>query len=514
MDNTKKIKRSVRIFPFYDALSGTLVFYGAIEVLFLTMVKKFSAEDITMIRLIASICDLILEYPSYLLIRKLGNSRAAVMGAALPLLSILLISFGQGFAAVAVGYILLSAAGNYQTMSTASVRNNLVLLDDKEGQAKLFSRASIYFSILTMISALTAPALFAYNRFFPSIICCLIYGAAVVCSFFMRDYSEQKGHVLPPEKKKDKVKIGIAMKYIIVVFCIFVCVGTLFSENTAIMMSSRLGDLLPEEKAILVYGAILWVSKLVRVGVDALLPKILDFLNSRIIIIASAAMAVAFAIVGLSGIFLKGTTISVILMAISFIIVKGMLWSPMRTFLKMKAVDTNSKKRQQFMLVMINMGQSITSIVIHLIAISTLSIWSLEYVFIVFAFVSGIEAFLAFKLIKELKKNKDILNIETVLTESGIDEVSEKISQILIDTGIERKQAISYRFLIEERLLECINNGKKNEKIAIVLTWKQSEISVKLTVEGKDIDVFSFPQNKDPFTTYIYNKLLTNADML
>ena len=45
-----KLKRFNKIFPWYDGLSGDLLFWVAIDTLFLTVVKNFTASQIVSLK--------------------------------------------------------------------------------------------------------------------------------------------------------------------------------------------------------------------------------------------------------------------------------------------------------------------------------------------------------------------------------------------------------------------------------------------------------------------------------
>jgi len=74
MQNTNKIKRALKLYPYYQASCCDLLFFTVMKTLFLTQVKGFSALEIATILLIADIADLALEYPSFRIIRRAGNS--------------------------------------------------------------------------------------------------------------------------------------------------------------------------------------------------------------------------------------------------------------------------------------------------------------------------------------------------------------------------------------------------------------------------------------------------------
>ena len=120
MSNLKQnnqIKLALKLYPFYEATSGDLLFFSVIQTLFLTQVKGFSPAQIAIIILITNIVDFALEYPSYRAIRKLGNSRASVIGGIMPLIGILLITCGQTLPLITVGMIFFESAGNFQSMA-------------------------------------------------------------------------------------------------------------------------------------------------------------------------------------------------------------------------------------------------------------------------------------------------------------------------------------------------------------------------------------------------------------
>ena len=56
-----KLKRFNKIFPWYDGLSGDLLFWVAIDTLFLTVVKNFTASQIVSLTSISMIINILLQ---------------------------------------------------------------------------------------------------------------------------------------------------------------------------------------------------------------------------------------------------------------------------------------------------------------------------------------------------------------------------------------------------------------------------------------------------------------------
>ncbi len=196
-----------------------------------------------------------------------------------------------------------------------------------------------------------------------------------------------------------------------------------------------------------------------------------------------------------------------------YIVVRGIVWDPMRTLLRVKAVNTNSKKRQQLTLTLLNAGKSVVGITMRLIVLAAMNVAGLEYVFLVFAFIMVAEVVLALKLSGEMKNETELLKFETVLSEEEIDNTVQMMVELLDQTGMEHRNVLSYSLILEERLLEKLNNGHRGEDVKIVLTQKQDELDIKLSVGGEQIDVFNGPQSPDDFSLRVFPRLLNNIDI-
>ena len=505
-----KIKLALKLYPFYEATSGDLLFFSVIQTLFLIQVKGFSAAQIAMIILVADIVDMALEYPSYRAIQRLGNSRACVIGGIMPLLGILFITIGQSLPLIVIGRILFVSAGNFQSMAGAAARNNLVMVGEKEQYAKLFSKGNTIYSAASMAAAVLVPFLFSINRYIPSVLCIVTCAAITAISFFIKDYTEQS--VLPEskEEKPSRAKIGKGLWLLLVVFCLFFCSGAVFANNTEIFLTNRLGELVTEQNTIFIFGAVMWLLRMVRLGTNVLLPKILDRLKDKIVIIAASVMMSAFLVIGISALAARKSMTPVLLAGIAYVLVKGIFWDPLRTFLRMTAVDTNSKNKQQSMLMLLNAGQSAIGIIMDLIVVGVLKAFSLEYVFLIFALINCVTVVCAMMLRRELKNSVRLLHYESVLNEGEIDIISNQVFDGLKNAGLNSKEALLYRILTEEKLMECMNEGLRNEKLTVSLNARLDEFNVCLRIGEEERDIFTLPTGGDSASVQIFQNILRN----
>ena len=507
MTEEKKIRRAIRYYPFYEAAAGDLLFYSVIETLFLTLVKGLSVQQIAMVFLITDLADLLLEYPSYRIIRRIGNSRSIVIGGMMPLIGIITLTAGRTIPVITAGNFFFMGAGNFQSMAGAGARNNLVLAGEKDRYAALFSRANLLYAAANMIAATLMPFAFSYNRYLPSMICILVYTAVAASAFLIPDYSEDRD-ALPAEGKSGnaagKARIGKGLLLLLAVFSGFFCAGSVFGSNTQLFISGRLGELVSERGEILVFGGIIWLSRVVRLGANAVLSRILAVLKERIVVLSCVTLFAAFLMIGLTGILFPKTWIPVIAAGVFYVTVKGVLWDPLRTYLRMTAADTNSKRQQQTTLVALNAGQSVTKILMDLIVAGMLRVFPFEYVFLALAAVAAVIVLLAFLLKKEMESSLELMRVEATLEPEEIDRISAALFEHLRDAGTELKEAVSYRLLCEEKLLNCLNDGKAGEPFTVVTTRRLNGLFVEVGIGQEKMDLFEIPLEGDAISKDIF----------
>ena len=91
--NNKKLKRSINIYPIFYGLSADLIFWIAINTLFLTTVKGLSASQVNSIEAIATGIGIIFQLFLVKIVRKIGNLNSVRLGVTLLFLAAVLNTF-------------------------------------------------------------------------------------------------------------------------------------------------------------------------------------------------------------------------------------------------------------------------------------------------------------------------------------------------------------------------------------------------------------------------------------
>ena len=172
--NKKRIVLSNKIYPLFAGLSGDLIFYIAINTLFLTEVKGLSALEISSLTTISIFVMLILNPLVMKIINKIGALNSVRVGVTVLFLGAFLITVGNNYFTILIGSILYESYSYFKKMDTVILRKNLTFLKEEDKHLEYESKGSLIYAIVTMFTSFVSGFLFNLNNYLP-MICCLIF---------------------------------------------------------------------------------------------------------------------------------------------------------------------------------------------------------------------------------------------------------------------------------------------------------------------------------------------------
>ena len=147
----RKLNRFVKIYPWFHGLTADLLFYIAIDTLFLTAVKNLSAAQIVSLTTVSTVACILLQFPVLWLIHRIGNTASARISALLLLLSSLSITFGGSYIWVAAGRVMHGMAAMFHSVTYVALENNLELMNKQDDYLKVRTAGNTIYSIITSI---------------------------------------------------------------------------------------------------------------------------------------------------------------------------------------------------------------------------------------------------------------------------------------------------------------------------------------------------------------------------
>ena len=263
MDN--KIERAIMLYPWYWGVGADLLFYVAIDTLFLVTVKHFSEMWIVLLTAISTIVGITLRFPLLWIIKKMGNTSVIRMGAFCLLLSSVLITVGPNFFVVALGRSFRNVT--YLTNEVAVVvalENNLEQVGRPEDFIKYRTRGNTHYAAITLVIALVATFLFNIYNYLP-MICCIFFAAvAFVLSFFISDYSNHNRPIAKEKKKNDEFKMETFMLLAFLVYGIAYTAGVSGIGDAKLFIQQDLLKKISLEMTATIIGGTYFLARLGR----------------------------------------------------------------------------------------------------------------------------------------------------------------------------------------------------------------------------------------------------------
>ena len=170
----KKTKISNKIYPYISGLSDDLLFWAAINTIFLTTVKMLSASQVSLLSAIAGLITILSQSLVLKIIKKLGNIKSVRLGLLMLLIGATLITFGNNFSIIMIGEIFYNIAFLFKGMDSIILRRNLKYLNSEDDFIRIQNRSSLVYAISTMICSFITGYVFNINNYLPMIICIII----------------------------------------------------------------------------------------------------------------------------------------------------------------------------------------------------------------------------------------------------------------------------------------------------------------------------------------------------
>ena len=393
----KKIDRFTKIYPWYAGFTGDLLFYIAIDTLFLTIVKKFSPAQIVSLTSFSQIACIALQFPILFIIKRIGNTASTRTGALFLLLSAILITSGKSYHHVLLGRIFHDVAAIFRTVSTVSLENNLELAGKRRDFIRIRTSGNTIYSIITMLISFVASYMFNLNHYLPMIGCITTCTAGFVLSLFMKDYSDYN-KISYGKKKNGKVKVH-CNKFVIIAIIVYAMfypiVSTGQSEGKLFIQQHVLLDFNADNTALII-GAIVCVSRIIRVFSNIIFARLYENYQAKMGIALPVLLSFSMGFL-LFGSFIPPIFVKIAVMSVGYIIIL-FARDPFRLYMQDVLFENTPKEQHQTLLSIFDFGVKVGTAAIGLAFSAILLSYPMIAVITILFVLSIIEIILGIKL--------------------------------------------------------------------------------------------------------------------
>ena len=310
----KKIHFSNKIYPLFSGLSGDLLFWIAINMLFLTNVKHLSVVEINSLTSLSVIVVIFTQSLIFKIIKKIGNVNSVRLGTILLLIAALLLTFSPTYPLILIGEILYEIAFLFKNMDTVILRKNLKYENKVDDYIRIQSKSTTVYSFVTMLIALVAGFLYNINPYLPMILCIIFCINNVILSNFIYEVKDNQQNKI--EIKKFKFTKIIIL--ILILFALLYAVIDMGQNNTILFMQYNMSDFLTQNKVAIYITIIIAISRFIRVIANYLFTRVKK-INDKLLYEIGLFVVLSYLLI-LLGNFIGHGMIGVSIIALGFFI--------------------------------------------------------------------------------------------------------------------------------------------------------------------------------------------------
>ena len=385
----------------------------AIDTLFLTIVKKFNESQIVSLTTVSLIACIALQVLLLKIIKKIGNTNSVRLGSVLLLISSLLLTFGQNYIVIVLGKVIYEIAFTFQNMANVVLKNNLELQNRSNEYIKVKTKSNTIYATVTMIISFIASLMFNLNNYLPMFGCITFCLICFILSFYIVDYSNYN-KIKEESKIKSKTKINYNKLIIILIisYGIFYPIVNSGQSNGKLFIQQELLLNFDVEKTALIIGAILCISRIVRVVSNIAFNKIHDKYKEKVGVILSILLSISIILMILGSFIGNSVIIKFGIMSLGYIIIL-FIRDPFKVYMQDLALRKVGKERQQSLLTTMELsrkiGRAIMSLSFTMILVNNPMITVIVILFI----LSIIEILISIKLYKSIVSRKEVKSEES-----------------------------------------------------------------------------------------------------
>lgn len=373
MTEEKKIKISNKIYPIYYGLSADLIFFVAINTIFLTNIKNLSAAQINSLTTFSVLIMLIFNKIILTFIRKIGHINSIRLGNFLLLISAILFTFGNGYFLILLAQILYVNAFLFKSMDSVVLRKNLKYQNRLNEYIHYQNKSTLIYSFVTMIISFISGFLYNMNPYLPMIICILFCINNFILSFFIYEVKKEEAKQISNEK----FNFTKTILFILLLYAFLYTAIEIGQVNTKLFLQYNMSEFLEPSKVVISLSIILSISRIVRTISDFFFDKIYEKINDKLPLIVNTLLIIAFILVLLGNLIGRGY-IGISIMSIGFFIFLG-LRDPLENYCRTILLNHCREKNHEKAIFYFTISRKLGSLIVSMIVTCILLKFHIEY---------------------------------------------------------------------------------------------------------------------------------------
>ena len=401
MEEIKRVKNSIRLYPIFYAFSADLIFFVPIDTLFLTLVKGLNASQISAITMIGLLVCILAQKIVVYTTKKIGNANSIRLGTFMLLLSSIIVTFGNSFISMVIYRIINELAFMFWNMTSILLRNNMISINKEEEYFSVRNKAKIIYGIMTMATALISGYLFNIDKYIPMYISIAIYFIIFLLSFKFYE-AEIKTNKEEIKNVNKKIKITSIIFLIILSNALFYSIIKMGQSNSKLFMQYDFQEVLSVEMVTYYITIIVFLSRIARIIGNIIFGKLYLKIKDRMSIVLTILESMAFLFLIIGHFITFNFILKVLIMSLGFFLILAIRDS-FQVYIEDVALKITSKKDQQKIMINIEVYRKIGQLLLSGLFALILIKYELTIIEFILLFLSIVEVLINKKMCDKLE---------------------------------------------------------------------------------------------------------------
>lgn len=204
-------KQNMKIYSLYRAISKDLIFYYAIEFLFLTQVKHISSSDVVLGGAMYAVFMIIFQIPASIVVDKIGTRKCTIIANIFNSIFVLLIMFCDNLGTLIFAQFISSLCFSLKDISDSALIQYSIPNSKKQGEifSRLEGKGAKDYYLINAITYVGAGFLYLINPYIPIIGSFCFTILAIFLSLGFSEVEEKTTKEEPPKKYMKELWEGV-----------------------------------------------------------------------------------------------------------------------------------------------------------------------------------------------------------------------------------------------------------------------------------------------------------------
>lgn len=391
----KKLNRSISIYPLFYGLTADLIFWIAINTLFLTTVKHLSASQINSIEAISTVVGIFFQLILVKIVRRIGNLNSVKLGVVLLFLSVLLNIVSKNYIGFLLAEIFYVIGFVFKHMDNVILIKDLKYLNRSDEYINYQTKGSTIYSLITLLISAISGFMFNINPYIPVIICLIVCFINIILTNFIYEVPVNDKNIDNKEYKINKKYFSKKIIMMILLYGLFYAMINSGQKNSKLFIQFDLQNLFDLDKVAIYMGAFIFISRVTRLLSNLLFLKIYNKYKSKMIFMLEFGLASAFIFLLIGHFF--GNIYGIYIMALGFFMFL-FIRDPFDNFMRKTLFENSSEKVHDKIVNYINLTKKVFTLMYSTIVASMLIKLNYVYVMSLFLILTISFFFLIYKI--------------------------------------------------------------------------------------------------------------------